>query len=274
MPELPEVETTRRGIEPASLNQSVTRVVIRQRSLRWPIPEGVEEEVTGITFKQITRQAKYLLLKSEKGTLIIHLGMTGTLRVLEGNPAAEKHDHVDLHLSNGMMLRFRDPRRFGAVLWTTEPIEQHPLIASLGIEPVGATTVDQISDHLYQKSRGRKVSIKAFIMDQKVITGVGNIYACESLFLSGIHPKRSCGSTSKQRYRQLAEAIQNRLNEAIRQGGTTLQDFRNSEGKPGYFQQQLSVYGREDEPCPQCDSPIKRITQNRRSSWYCPQCQH
>lgn len=273
MPELPEVETTRRGIEPACLNQTVTEVVIRQRALRWPIPEGLETALTGTTFEQIERRAKYLLLKSAQGSLIIHLGMTGTLRILEQRSAAEKHDHVDIHLSNGTLLRFRDPRRFGAVLWTTEPIEQHPLIASLGIEPVGAITVDEISDHLYQRSRGRKSSIKAFIMDQKVITGVGNIYACESLFLSGIHPKRSCGRISRARYLQLAEAIQNRLHEAIQQGGTTLQDFRNSEGKPGYFQQQLSVYGREGEPCNRCEAPIKRINQNQRSSWYCPQCQ-
>ncbi|MBT6879310.1 MAG: bifunctional DNA-formamidopyrimidine glycosylase/DNA-(apurinic or apyrimidinic site) lyase [Gammaproteobacteria bacterium] len=274
MPELPEVETTRCGIEPTTLNQTVTAVTIRQRSLRWLIPEGVEEQLIGITFQQIERRAKYLLLKSAQGTLIIHLGMTGTLRVLQGNPPAEKHDHIDLFLSNGMMLRFRDPRRFGAFIWTAAPIEQHPLLSTLGIEPVGTTTIDEICSHLYQSSRSRKIAVKSFIMDQKIITGVGNIYACESLFISGIHPKRACNHISKQRYRQLAEAIQNTLNRAIRQGGTTLQDFRNSEGKPGYFQQQLSVYGREGENCLHCGTAIKRFSQNQRSTWYCSSCQH
>lgn len=274
MPELPEVETTRRGIEPACLNQHVTNVIIRNRALRWPIPDDLEQAIIGITFSSIQRRAKYLLLKSGSGTVIIHLGMTGSLRVLEEPPPPEKHDHFDLQLSNGITLRYRDPRRFGALLWTTDPIEQHPLITSLGIEPVGDTTADQISVHLYRQSRNRKVSIKAFLMDQKIITGVGNIYACESLFLSGIHPKRGCGRISKIRYQQLAIAIQNRLNESIQQGGTTLQDFRNSEGEPGYFQQSLTVYGREREPCRTCNTPIKRINQNQRSTWYCPQCQH
>ena len=274
MPELPEVETTRRGIEPASLHQTIIGVTIRNRALRWPIPNGLEEEITGVTFTQIDRRAKYLLLKSEQGTLIIHLGMTGSLRVLDDPPPPEKHDHFDLELSNGITLRYRDPRRFGALLWTTGPIEQHPLIAHLGIEPVGNTTTKEITNHLYTKSRGRKTTIKTFLMDQKVITGVGNIYACESLFLSGIHPTRSCSRISHQRYQRLSQAIQERLNESIQQGGTTLQDFRNSEGEPGYFQQSLTVYGREGEPCLTCNTSIKRITQNQRSTWYCPKCQH
>lgn len=273
MPELPEVETTRRGIEPACLNQTVSGIVVRNPALRWPIPQDIEQQISGITFHQIDRRAKYLLLKSDRGTLIIHLGMTGSLRVLDDPPPPEKHDHFDLLLCSGTTLRYRDPRRFGALLWTSNPIEQHPLIAPLGIEPVGETTTDQISDHLYTTSRGRKTTIKSFIMDQKIITGVGNIYTCESLFLSGIHPKRSCSRISQTRYRQLAEAIQSRLNESIQQGGTTLQDFRNSEGKPGYFQQSLTVYDREAEPCNHCDTPIKRITQSQRSTWYCPRCQ-
>ncbi len=273
MPELPEVETTRRGIEPACLNQTITNVMIRNRALRWPVEEGLEQTLQGVTFNTIDRQAKYLLLKSETGTLIIHLGMTGSLRVLETPPPPEKHDHFDLQFSNGITLRYRDPRRFGALLWTTDPIEQHPLIVHLGIEPVGITTTVEIASHLYNKSRGRKTTIKSFIMDQKIITGVGNIYACESLFLSGIHPKRSAGRISKTRYQKLATAIQNRLNESIQQGGTTLQDFRNSEGKPGYFQQSLTVYNRESKPCKNCDTPIKRFTQSQRSTWYCPQCQ-
>lgn len=273
MPELPEVETTRRGIEPACLHQTITGVVIRNRALRWPIEDELEQTLAGITFYKIDRQAKYLLLKSDRGTLIIHLGMTGSLRVLEEAPPPDKHDHFDLQLNNGITLRYRDPRRFGALLWTTDPVEQHPLIAHLGIEPVGSITATEIANHLYSKSRGRKTAIKSFIMDQKIITGVGNIYACEALFLSGIHPKRSCGRISAGRYRQLAKAIQNRLNESIQQGGTTLQDFRNSEGKPGYFQQSLTVYGREGAPCLNCATPIKRFNQNQRSTWYCSKCQ-
>lgn len=273
MPELPEVETTRRGIEPACRGQTITAVTVRQRSLRWPVTEGVEAQLTGTTIQQVERRAKYLLLKTERGTLMIHLGMTGSLRVLEEPPPPGKHDHIDLQLSNGILLRFRDPRRFGAFLWTSEPIDQHPLLNALGIEPVGETTIEAISDHLYQNSRGRKTAIKSFIMDQKVITGVGNIYACESLFLSGIHPKRGAGRISQQRYQQLASTIQSTLNKSIQQGGTTLQDFRNSEGRPGYFQQQLLVYGHEGEPCQSCSTPIKRITQSQRSTWYCPHCQ-
>ena len=274
MPELPEVETTRRGIEPACLHQTVTGVVVRQHKLRWPIPDNLEQLLLGITFTHINRRAKYLLLRSTQGTLIIHLGMTGSLRVLEDNPPLQKHDHVDLQLGNSTRLRFRDPRRFGAILWTAEPVETHPLLTSLGIEPVGETTPEEIAAHLFHRSRGRKTSVKAFIMDQKIITGVGNIYACESLFSSGIHPTRSCSRISKRRYQQLAEAIQQILDRAIQQSGTTLQAFRNSEGKLGYFQQQLSAYDREGEPCLHCNTPIRRIQQNQRSSWYCPHCQH
>lgn len=273
MPELPEVETTRRGIEPAILHQTITGATVRNGSLRWPVPKDLEQAIRGITLQTIGRRAKYLLLQSSNGTLFIHLGMTGSLRVLKHAPPPEKHDHVDLYFSNDITLRYRDPRRFGAILWTTDPIEQHPLIAHLGIEPVGETSSEEITHHLHTHARGRKTAIKSFIMDQKIITGVGNIYACESLFLSGIHPKRSCGRISKARYQQLAQSIQERLNESIRQGGTTLQDFRNSEGKPGYFQQSLTVYDREGAPCVRCNTPIKRITQSQRSTWYCPQCQ-
>ena len=274
MPELPEVETTRRGIAPACCGKTITAVTIRQRILRWPIPAGVEQALTGTTIHRVTRRAKYLLLETGRGTVIIHLGMTGSLRVLENAPAAEKHDHIDLQLSDGLLLRFRDPRRFGAFLWTTDPIHDHPLLKNLGIEPVDNISVTEICDHLYHHSRKRKTAIKTLIMDQKIITGVGNIYACESLFLSGIHPKRAAGRISKQRYHNLAGAIQSILNQAIQQGGTTLQDFRNSEGKPGYFQQQLSAYGREGAPCTICNTPIRRFTQSQRSSWYCPHCQH
>ena len=282
MPELPEVETTRRGIEPACLGQTITKVVIRQRSLRWPVPKGVEQKLKGAIFQKVGRRAKYLLLdikrntlRNNQATLIVHLGMTGTFRVLEQDTPAEKHDHIDILLDNNTLLRFRDPRRFGAFILTTEPSQQHPLLKNLGIEPVlFGHTADDVAEHLYTQSRKRKISIKTFLMDQKIITGVGNIYACESLFLSGIHPKRACNKISKQRYLSLAKAIISTLTTSIKQGGTTLQDFRNSEGKPGYFQQQLLVYGRENKPCTECGTSIKKIIQNQRSTWYCPHCQH
>ncbi len=282
MPELPEVETTRRGIEPACLGQTITEVIIRQRSLRWPIPRGIEQKLKGAVFNKVGRRAKYLLLELERNiarnnyaTLIIHLGMTGTFRVLKQGTTAKKHDHIDILLGNNTLLRLRDPRRFGAFLLTTEPIEKHHLLSNLGMEPVlHDYTAEEVGKHLYTQSRKRKTSIKSLLMDQKIITGVGNIYACESLFLSGIHPKRGCNRISERHYLTLAEAIISTLTTSIKQGGTTLQDFRNSEGKPGYFQQQLLVYGRDDESCTKCGAIIYKITQNQRSSWYCPRCQH
>lgn len=282
MPELPEVETTRRGIEPACLGQTIKKVVIRQRSLRWPIPKGIEQRLKGAVFRKVGRRAKYLLLEIERSTsrnrhatLIVHLGMTGTFRVLAHDTPAAKHDHIDIILGNSTLLRFRDPRRFGAFLMTTEPSTQHPLLKNLGIEPVlFGHTAEDVAAHLYTQSRKRKTSIKAFLMDQKIITGVGNIYACESLFISGIHPKRACNKISEQRYLKLSRAIISTLKTSIKQGGTTLQDFRNSEGRPGYFQQQLLVYGRDNEPCRECGTTIRKITQNQRSTWYCPHCQH
>ena len=274
MPELPEVETTRRGIEPVLLNKTVSGVIIRQRQLRWSIPNEIDNHLPGTTFHAVRRRAKYLLLECDHGTALIHLGMTGTLRILDSETPAEKHDHVDIILASGQILRFRDPRRFGAILWSDGPGEQHPLLAPLGIEPVGSTTVPELTSQLHDMAQGRTVPIKNLIMDQKVVCGVGNIYACEALFLSGIHPQRRCNRISLNRYQTLADAIQRTLNRAIEQGGTTLQDFRNSEGKPGYFQQQLHVYGREGEPCLHCETPIRRVQQSQRSTWYCTSCEH
>ncbi len=275
MPELPEVETTRRGIEPAASGQTIIQVVVRQNALRWPVPKDIGSRVEGAMVSHIRRRAKYLLLETDRGTIIIHLGMSGTLRVVDRETPVKRHDHVDLLLGNGVVLRFRDPRRFGAVLHTRKPIEQHPLLQRLGIEPVlQGHSAQSVGDHLHALSRRRRGPIKSFIMDQKVITGVGNIYACEALFLSGIHPRRGCHRISRERYHRLAEAIQETLTSAIEQGGTTLQDFRNSEGRPGYFRQQLSVYGRDMEPCTTCGRAIRRIVQGQRSTWYCPRCQH
>ncbi|MBD3610474.1 MAG: bifunctional DNA-formamidopyrimidine glycosylase/DNA-(apurinic or apyrimidinic site) lyase [Gammaproteobacteria bacterium] len=270
MPELPEVETTRRGIEPHTLHQTIDNVIIRQRQLRWPITAGLAQKLCGHVINSVQRRGKYLLLGINGGTLLIHLGMSGNLRMVDANEPAAKHDHVDIVLSNGQSLRFHDPRRFGAILYTTKPAAQHKLLASLGPEPLGD---DFSAERLYQRSRNKKCTIKSFIMDAKIVVGVGNIYASESLFRAGIHPKRTAGQVSLTRYQKLAKAIVEVLNEAIEQGGTTLKDFIGGDGKPGYFQQTLAVYGREGEACVTCGKPIKQITLGQRSTFYCPKCQ-
>ncbi|HEY9032857.1 MAG TPA: bifunctional DNA-formamidopyrimidine glycosylase/DNA-(apurinic or apyrimidinic site) lyase [Pseudomonadales bacterium] len=270
MPELPEVETSRRGIEPHILHQQVTAVQLRQKQLRWPIPTKIKSLLPGQRINSVERRAKYLLLGTELGTLIIHLGMSGSLRILDENTPHQKHDHVDIVFGNHKILRLRDPRRFGAVLWTSRPVERHKLIKELGPEPLS----DAFNgDYLQQLARGRKVSIKSFIMNSHVVVGVGNIYASEALFLAGINPKRSASRISLARYRLLAECIRDVLARAIEQGGTTLRDFTGEDGKPGYFQQTLNVYGRAGMPCRQCRLPIKQIRQQQRSSFYCAHCQ-
>lgn len=270
MPELPEVETTRRGIEPHLRGQRIKQLIVRQRRLRWPIPRGLEQKLAGQHIKQVTRRGKYLLLSIGNGTLIIHLGMSGSLRLLPNTTTPGPHDHVDLLLDTGGCLRFTDPRRFGAWLWTDKPVEQHPLLASLGPEPLSEAFN---SGYLYPRSRGRKLAVKNFIMNSHIVVGVGNIYANEALFRAGIHPTRAAGRISRQRYARLVDAIKAVLTEAIQQGGTTLRDFVGGEGKPGYFKQQLQVYGRSDAPCPRCMTPIKQRRIGQRSSFYCPNCQ-
>ncbi len=269
MPELPEVETTRKGIKPYIENQKVVDVIVRQAKLRWPIPEEIQDMV-GQTINAVERRGKYILLKVQKGTTLIHLGMSGSLRILEVGTPHEKHDHVDIIFENNKLIRLRDPRRFGAVLWTIQNPLKHKLLRSLGPEPL---TDDFNTNYLYQQSRGRTVSIKQFIMNGHVVVGVGNIYACESLFKAGISPKRSAGKISKARYQKLLEVIKEVLAAAIEQGGTTLKDFVQAEGSPGYFQQQLNVYGRADEPCLVCNSAVKKMTQGQRSTFYCAKCQ-
>jgi len=270
MPELPEVETVRRGITPHIQGENVTEVIIRHPTLRWPIPGELTHKLPGQPLQNIQRRAKYLLLSFPSGTLILHLGMSGSLRILPKESAVEKHDHFDLVMANGLCLRLNDPRRFGAVLWSDDAIQTHPLIKALGPEPLSD---DFDGALLYQKSRKRNIAIKQFLMDNKVVVGVGNIYANESLFLSGIDPRRKAGSISSTRYQRLAEIVKQVLAEAIKQGGTTLKDFTQSDGKPGYFQQQLRVYGRAGEACPTCGKGIKQITQGQRSSFYCAHCQ-
>ncbi len=269
MPELPEVETTRRGITPHVLGKTVTRVIIRQARLRWPVPEALPERLRRRKLLSLERRGKYLLLGFRHGTLILHLGMSGSLRVLPASTPAGKHDHFDL-VFGSQCLRLRDPRRFGAVLWTTDPVENHPLIRHLGPEPLAE---EFSGSWLFERSRDRRMAVKPFIMDGRTVVGVGNIYANEALFRAGISPARACGGISAQRYERLAQAIKEILATAIERGGTTLRDFLQTDGNPGYFAQELQVYGRTGQPCPNCDADIRHRTQAQRSTYYCPRCQ-
>ena len=270
MPELPEVETTRRGIEPHIQREKVREVILRRENLRWPITPSVSNELPGEVIRAVTRRGKYLLLATGKGNLIIHLGMSGSLRIVDESRIVQKHDHVDIVFANDKILRYTDPRRFGCILWDSGSIESHPLLATLGPEPLEK---DFNADYLFEKSRARNAPIKSFIMDSKIVVGVGNIYANESLFLAGINPKRSAGKVSKPRYEKLARCIKEVLQRAIDVGGTTLKDFTNSDGEPGYFSQSLRVYGRKGEPCHFCQSTLREIRQGQRSTVYCPKCQ-
>ncbi len=270
MPELPEVETTRKGIEPYLKHRTVKSVTIRNPRLRWPIPKTLVKNLLGQKILSVKRRAKYLLIKTAAGTLILHLGMSGSLRISATGTAYRKHDHFALTLSNKKELRLHDPRRFGAVLWTSKDVGQHPLLASLGPEPL---ETDFNPDYLYRTNQNRKVSIKQHIMNSKIVVGVGNIYASEALFLAGIHPKRAARKISKVRIERLVAAIKSVLTDSIQQGGTTLRDFVRENGEPGYFSQHLNVYGKTGEPCPNCDKVIKQIVLGQRSTYYCPDCQ-
>lgn len=270
MPELPEVETTCRGISPHIVGQTVQSVLIRQPKLRWPISPGIQRLLPGQRIDQVSRRGKYLLLQTAVGTVIIHLGMSGSLRIVGQSDAAEKHDHVDIVFSKNCILRLRDPRRFGAVLWTSKTAYSHKLLRSLGPEPLSD---DFTTDVLFLRSRNRKIAIKPFIMDSKIVVGVGNIYASEALFRAGIRPTTPAGRISFSRYQRLASAIKTVLSAAIESGGTTLRDFTNGEGKPGYFQQKLQVYGRAGEGCATCGTHIKLIQQAQRATYYCTLCQ-
>ncbi|WP_336365581.1 bifunctional DNA-formamidopyrimidine glycosylase/DNA-(apurinic or apyrimidinic site) lyase [Marinobacter sp. C2H3] len=269
MPELPEVETTRQGIAPHCEGQTIERVTVRDHRLRWPVPDNLPALLEGHVLRRVDRRAKYLFLHVDHGTVIVHLGMSGSLRVITDRAEPARHDHVDVALASGVILRFNDPRRFGCWLWTEDP-EVHPLIRHLGPEPLAS---DFNGPMLFRESRGRQTPVKSFIMDNKVVVGVGNIYANEALFKAGIHPARKAGRISLDRYHRLAEAIRETLSAAILMGGTTLRDFVNSDGKPGYFAQSLLVYGRRGQPCPACQTPLREIRMNNRSTVYCPRCQ-
>ena len=275
MPELPEVEITRRGLAAHLVGLTVADVVIRNAKLRWPIPKNLPKLLRGRIILSLKRRGKYLLMDCGNGTLILHLGMSGSLRILPASAAPEKHDHFDLILGNGTLMRLRDPRRFGAVLWHSGDVHTHPLLAALGPEPLpdkfGNDGFD--AQYLYQATRGRSIAIKQLIMDSHVVVGVGNIYANEALFRAGIKPQLAAGKLSLPRCAKLVAEIRATLNEAIRHGGSTLRDFVDTAGQPGYFQQHYWVYGRGGEPCRKCGAPIKQIRQGQRSSFYCGSCQ-
>ncbi len=270
MPELPEVETTRRGLAPHLEGQVIEAVIIRHPKLRWPVPKQLKTLLPGKRIRQIQRRGKYLLFDTEAGWLIVHLGMSGSLRVVPAETPPDKHDHFDLVLRSGHAMRLRDPRRFGAVLWAGEQVMQHKLLAVLGMEPLSD---DFSADKLYQATRGRSAAIKLVLMDSHLVAGVGNIYANEALFAAGINPKTPAQRLSLARLQRLVAAVNETLARAIRAGGSSLRDFVKADGEPGYFQQEYAVYGRTGEPCPRCGRPIKQIRQGQRSTFYCAACQ-
>jgi formamidopyrimidine-DNA glycosylase len=270
MPELPEVETTRRGIEPHLCGQRITRVIVRQPRLRWPVPDNLAELLEGCEITAVQRRAKYLLVPFAHGQLIMHLGMSGSLRIVEAGAAVRKHDHLDIELSSGQALRFTDPRRFGAVLWQPQGAEIHPLLIRLGPEPL---TAEFDGAYLFRRSRGRAAPVKTFLMDNHIVVGVGNIYANEALFAAGIRPDRAAGRIAATRYDLLAQQVKLVLARSITQGGTTLRDFVGGDGNPGYFRQQLQVYGRGGEPCRVCGTALDEIRLGQRSTVYCRHCQ-
>lgn len=269
MPELPEVEVTRRGITPYVTGRAISAAVARERRLRWPIPV-VFESLSGRVVRAVRRRGKYLLFECDGGHLILHLGMSGSLRLLPRGTPPGKHDHVDLEFGD-RILRLRDPRRFGAVLWTEAPLAKHPLLAHLGVEPLSRSFDGPA---LYALTRGHRSAIKQLLMDAHRIVGVGNIYASESLFVAGIHPRSAAGRLSRERCARLAAAVKGTLRKAIRAGGASLRDFVRSDGAPGYFQLRAWVYDREGLPCRRCGARIRRIVQGQRATYYCPHCQH
>lgn len=269
MPELPEVETTRRGLAPHIVGKTIKQVILRRDSLRWPIPFDIVEQLPGQKILGIERRAKYLLMHTKAGSAVWHLGMSGSMRVLNANAEVGKHDHVDVVLSGNKIIRYTDPRRFGCLLWQALK-ETHPLLLKLGPEPL----TDAFSGaYLFARSRNKHVAVKSFLMDQAVVVGVGNIYVAESLFRAGISPLREAGSISKARYEKLALAAKEILTYAIERGGTTLRDFINPDSEPGYFEQELDVYGREGLPCKQCGRPLRDSRLNNRAGAWCGFCQ-
>lgn len=274
MPELPEVETTRRGLAPHLEGRRIAGVLLRRPDLRWPIPPEIEATLPGQRIEAVRRRAKYLLLDTAAGSALLHLGMSGSLRVLPAGTPVRPHDHVDMALvaardKPARVLRFNDPRRFGCLLWQPAG-ELHPLLRGLGPEPL-SDAFD--GDYLFERSRGRKAPVKTFLMDQRIVVGVGNIYAAEALFDAGISPVRAAGRVSRERYALLADAVKRILAHAITRGGTTLRDFLAPDGAPGYFEQELSAYGRGGAPCPRCGKPLRQASIGQRTTTWCAACQ-
>lgn len=268
MPELPEVETTRRGVEPHLVGHRVIGWQLRNAALRWPVE--LPAALSGQVVQHVTRRGKYLLIEFDRGSLIIHLGMSGSLRVLPEQAPVRKHDHVDLRFDSGKVLRLNDPRRFGSVHWQPAGAEAHWLLAGLGVEPLSA---EFTGDYLKRAARGRRVSVKSLLMDGKVVVGVGNIYANEALFLAGIRPNLRAGRVTLKSYQRLADCIRDVLGRAIAMGGTTLRDFVDQDGQPGYFRQSLYVYGREGLPCRRCGTSLSGRRLGQRATVFCPNCQ-
>lgn len=269
MPELPEVETTRRGIEPHVRGRTIARLEIREPRLRWPVAATLPAELPGRRIEGVGRRGKYLLIEAGDGALIVHLGMSGALRFHPEAPPPGRHDHYDLLFEHGSCLRFTDPRRFGSLHFSSAPLS-HPLLASLGPEPLGDAFT---AEYLAARCQGRRVAIKAHLMNARIVVGVGNIYANEALFRAGIHPLRAAGRIARPRFDALVHAIRDVLADAIERGGTTLRDFVGGDGLPGYFQLDLEVYGREGEPCRRCGGTVRAVVLGQRATYYCPGCQ-
>ena len=270
MPELPEVETTRRGLLPHVVGRRIRSVVVRNPNLRWPVPRDLARRLEGEEVVDVRRRGKYLVFDCHRGHLLVHLGMSGRLTLVPEGAPARIHDHVDLRFEGARWLRLTDPRRFGAMLWVAGKAEDHALLRGLGLEPFDAAFTGRA---LHEKARGRRVAVKLFLMDSRVVTGVGNIYASEALFHAGVHPMRSASRISAPRWDRIAASVRSTLERALAAGGTTLRDFASAEGHAGTFQDQRAVYGREGEPCPTCATPIRAVRQGQRSTFYCPACQ-
>ena len=270
MPELPEVESTRRGLEREVLGCTIVNVTVRDRRLRWPVPPELPRELAGRRIRDVRRRAKYLLIDVGHGTALVHLGMSGSLRLLESRTAPRPHDHVDVILDDGRCIRYHDPRRFGCWLWIESEPERHRLLAHLGPEPLGP---EFDGARLHRRLRGRTAPIKNLLMDARIVAGVGNIYANEALFIAGIDPRRAGGRVARRRIDRLVCAVRQVLRGAVEAGGTTLRDYARADGAEGEFASRLNAYGRDGEPCPRCAAPIARTTLGQRTTWFCRRCQ-
>ena len=270
MPEVPEVETTRRGLAPAVDGRRIRRAVVRHRGLRVPVPRGLERRLAGTQVRELSRRGKYLLFNCDRGALIVHLGMSGRLWLVDAATPPLPHDHFDLEFEHGRVVRLRDPRRFGLVLWQSGNPLRHPLLASIGPEPL---TPEFDGDVLYRAARGRSAAIKLLLMDSHAVAGIGNIYANEALFLAGIDPRTPARRVSRSRCDALAAAIKATLTQAVHAGGSTLRDYVGGDGRAGFFQNQFKVYGRAGEVCVRCGTVLRELRQAQRATCYCPGCQ-